>query len=79
MRLPCAGTSFMEIPALFAALFIHRGGNNMKRVEKRVRPDCRHKFPRCFVVGQKIYMTESGRFVMYSSNEMNLKEAGRRG
>ena len=51
----------------------------MKRVEKRVRPDCRHKFPRCFVVGHKIYMTESGRFVMYSSNEMNLKEAGRRG
>ena len=37
-----------------------------------VRQDYGKKFPRTFVVGQRIHTTENGQFVMYTSGALNL-------
>lgn len=44
----------------------------MRAVPFPVRKDYEKRFPRTFVVGQMIHTTRDGKFVMYTSGELNL-------
>jgi hypothetical protein len=44
----------------------------MRNDQFPVRQDYGKKFPRTFVVGQRIHTTENGQFVMYTSGALNL-------
>lgn len=45
---------------------------HMRAVPFPVRKDYEKRFPRTFVVGQMIHTTRDGKFVMYTSGELNL-------
>ena len=44
----------------------------MRNTQTPTRQDYGRRFPRTFVVGNRIHTTENGQFVMYTSGEQNL-------